>query len=144
MATRPTPAAEKPAVKKAPAFKLPKSLAACGDLLYEIRLERLAIQKQADALEAKEKLIKEHLINSLPKGEASGIAGKVARVSITTKELPQVDDWEKLQAYIKRTGSFELLGRSLSRGAVEERWAAKKTIPGVSKFNAVSVSCTKV
>ena len=141
----PPPAAVRkvPAAKK-PAFKLPKSLAACADLLYEKRAERLAIQKQVDALEAEEKLIKEHLINSLPKGEASGIAGKVARVAVVTKDIAQVTDWDKLYAHIKRTGSFDLLGRSLTKAAVDERWAAKKEIPGVGHFNAVSVSVTKV
>lgn len=138
MATRSAPAAKKPA------FKLPKSLAACADLLYETRAKRLLIQKDVDALAAQETALKEHLINSLPKGEASGIAGKVARVAVIKKQVPQVEDWDALYKHIKRTGSFDLLGRSLTKAAVEERWAMKKNVPGVVVFDAISVSVTKV
>ena len=69
--------------------KLPKSLAACADLLYETRQSRLKEKKVIDEFSALETALKERLINELPKGEASGIAGRVARVSINTKNVPR-------------------------------------------------------
>ena len=125
-------------------FKLPKTLAACADLLYQTKAARLLLAKQVDDLAKRETLLKDHLIDNLPKGDASGIAGKVARVSVETKVIPKVEDWDKLHTFIKKTGAWELLGRTISATAVKERWEAKKVVPGVGTFNAFTVSCTKV
>jgi len=125
-------------------FTLPSSAAACADLLYTTRQKRLEIQKEADALESQEKQIKEALINSLPKGEASGVAGKIARVSIVVKTVPQAEDWTLIQEYVRKNKAFDLLQRRLNNKAVLERWADHKSIPGVVAFNEVSVSCVKV
>lgn len=125
-------------------FKFPKSLAQCADRLYEVREKRLAEQKKVDEIEAEEKALKEHLINNLPKSEASGVAGKLARVTIVTKVIPQVEDWDKFYAHIKKTNSFDLMQRRVSDTAVKERWDNGKQVPGVKTFNALSVSINKV
>ncbi len=139
------PRAAPPAVKKAaPKIKLPRTVAACADRLYQCRLERAAAQKVADELEAEEKAIKEHLINTLPKGEASGTMGRVAKAHVYTRAVPQVKDWTKLYGYIKKNDAWDLLQRRLAEGAVTERLEAKKKIPGVETFNVVTVSCTKL
>lgn len=124
-------------------FKFPKALGACADKLYEIRQKRLAMQKEVDEVEAEEKALKEYIINTLPKSD-SGAAGKVARVSIVTKDVPQVKDWDVFYKYVSRTKSFDLLQRRLSDAAVKERWENKKDIPGVEAFTVVSVSLNKV
>jgi hypothetical protein len=125
-------------------IKIPKALGACADRLYEVRAARIKQQKVADALAAEESALKEHIINTLPKSQASGVAGKVARVSVETKEVPSVRDWNKLFKHILKTKSFELLQRRVSVSAVEERWESNKMVPGVEKFKAVTVSITKV
>jgi len=133
-----------PATKKEKPIKLPKTVAACADRLYACRLERAQAQKVVDALAKEEAAIKEHLINTLPKGEASGTMGKVAKAYVYTKDVPQVKDWPKLYAYIVKTKSWDLLQRRLAEGAVNERLADKKKVPGVEIFRAVTVSCTKL
>lgn len=126
-------------------YKVPTTLAACADALYKTRERRLAAQKVADGIEEEEKFLKEYLIQNLSTSlHANGISGKLARVQKILKEVPQVADWPVLQAYIKRTGSFDLLQKRLSDGAVKERWDAKKAVPGVTKFTAVTLSVTKV
>lgn len=125
-------------------FKFPKTLAQCADLLYETREARLAIEKQAEELKKREALLKDHLINELPKSQAGGIAGKVARVTITTKLIPQVKDWDSFRAYIKKTGSWDLIQKRVSDTAVKERWEAGKEIPGVEAFQTTGVSINKV
>lgn len=127
-----------------PKFKFPKTMGACADRIYELRRTRLDAQKEVDKIAAEEAALKEHIINSLPKSEASGVAGKVARVTVVTKELPQVKDWEAFYKYVKRTGSFDLMQRRLTDSAVKERWEAGKEIPGVEHFNAVTISINKV
>lgn len=126
-------------------FKVPTNLAQCGDMLYTTRQRRLVIQKEAEALEAQEKLLREHLINKLPKGKASGIAGKVARVSIYTEPVPIIEDEKKFWGHIHKTKQHDLMQKPrLAKEAVESRWANKEVVPGVGRFNVVKVSVEKV
>lgn len=123
--------------------KLPKSLGACADLLYKTREERLKLQREVDRLEKKESALENHFIEELSK-DSTGVAGRVARVQINSKPVPVVEDWSKFYTYIKKNNAFELLQRRLSAKAVEERWEDKKQVPGVGRFNAKKVSCTKL
>jgi hypothetical protein len=130
--------------KKAPVFKIPKTIGAVADLLYSTREERLALAKDVASLQERENLLREHIINTLPKSEATGAAGKLARVTVVNDEVPQVKDWDELYKFISRTKSFELLNRALSKSAATERLAAGKKIPGVEMFPIVKVSINKV
>lgn len=125
-------------------YKFPKALGACADKLFELRNKRLAMQKEVDAVAAEETALKNHIIENLPKSEASGVAGKLARVTVVTKQIPQVKDWDAFYKYVKKTGSFDLMQKRLTDAAIKERWEAGKEIPGVEHFNVVSVSINKV
>jgi len=124
-------------------LRMPKTIGACADLLYKLRDEKAAAKKVVDAIEADEKMVKEYIIQTLPKSNAEGVTGKVANVAVVRKEVPQVKDWDKFYAHVKRTNAWDLMQRRLSDSAVKERWEAGKKIPGVEVFTAVSVSCTK-
>jgi hypothetical protein len=82
--------------------KVPKSLAACADDLFTTRNQRLALDKQVESLKSREAALKEHLINKLPKSQASGISGLLARVTIGSKTKPVAADWDKIHKYIAR------------------------------------------
>ena len=125
-------------------YKFPKALGACADKLFELRNKRLAEQKKVDEIAAEESALKNHVIENLPKSEASGVAGKLARVTVVTKQIPQVKDWDAFYKYVKKTGSFDLMQKRLTDAAIKERWEAGKEVPGVEHFNAVSVSINKV
>lgn len=123
----------------------PKEMGKCADMLYEMRANRLAEQKKVDALEADEKELKEWIIKNLPKSEASGIAGRTARVMVTSEEVPQVKDWDKFYAHILKTKDFAYLNRALNKAhATEVRDNTGKLAPGLEMFDALKVSCTKV
>lgn len=143
----------------APAVKrLTKSLAALdpaslpigalADTLYDLR--QLTKQLNSitapfdDALTPAVKLLEEHFVQTLAVGESSGVQGLKSRVQVTDSVIPVVEDWPKFYAAIKKTGSFELLNRAVNRTAVQERWDAHKEVPGVGKFHAKKVSCTKL
>lgn len=133
--------------KKTPKFIIPKKLAKVADLLYSTRQRRLEVQKEVDTLAKQEGLLREHLIENLPKSEASGVSGELANAKVQRKTVWQADDWGKIQKYIRKTGEFDLLGRSLNQAAIQERVDAAKgkcKIPGVVAFEAIKVSCTKV
>jgi hypothetical protein len=124
--------------------RLPKSPAACADLLYSTREKRLSLQRELDRMSELESALKEYFIQTLPKSSATGIAGKVARVQIEDKPIPTIEDSERLYAYIKKTGAFDLLQRRLNESAVKERYEDGKVIPGVGIFHAKKVSCTRI
>jgi len=132
--------------KETKKFTPPKSLATCADMLYSIREERYALNKQVDALAEKEAALREHLINNLPKSEATGIAGKIARATVENKSVVQVQDWDKLYSYIiknAKKGAFALMQRRVSESAVREIWEAKKEVPGCAAMNVPVVSVVK-
>jgi hypothetical protein len=124
--------------------KFPKSMGVCADMLYQLRENRLVVQKQVDAMEEEEKALREYIIQNLPKSQQSGAAGKVALAKIEVKPEPVVNDWDAFYGYIKKKGEFELLNRALNRKAVKERWDNGKTVPGVGRFNVTKVSVTKI
>ena len=124
-------------------FKFPKSMGACADMLFVLREERLAAEKAAAVIAAKETALKEYIINNLPKSD-TGSQGKTHRVSVVTKIVPQVEDWEKVYTYITKTKNIQLLQRRLSDAAVEEIWESGKKVPGVGTFNVVKISLTKI
>lgn len=127
-------------------FKPPASLAACADLLYKLRQERLAADKVAAELKSRETMLVEHLIATLPKSSATGISGKVATAKIELKTTVSVNDWDKLYAYIvknQKKGAFALMQRRVSVGAVEEIWNTGKAVPGCEPFRIPTISLTK-
>lgn len=133
-----------PTVKKK-TYKFPKSMGLCADKLYTIRQERLDAQKVVDALAEEEKALKAHIIDTLPKSQASGVAGKLARVTVVTKEEPQVKDQDAFRKYLNRSKRFDLAQNLRpSAPAIRDMWEEGKDIPGVEKFTVVTVSMNKV
>jgi hypothetical protein len=149
------PAKETAAASKAAGFTLPKTLAACADVLYETRQERYALQKKVEALAAKETALSEHLIENLPRSDATGVKGRVATVTIKDKEIvelygTEVDRFEKLYDYIlknarKDPGVWSLLQRRAGDAAVKELIAAGKGAAIGARLGTVpTVSVTKL
>jgi hypothetical protein len=141
----------------APVFKAPKTLAAAADKVYELREERLGFTRQADAIKAEEGFLREHLIENIPKGDATGVVGKVVRVVIKSDVVPVAEDWSKIYEHIVATyldhkkkktgqhdGAFALLNKALNSASVKEQWEAGKAVAGVGKFNSKSLSINKL
>ena len=124
-------------------LKLPKSLGACADLLYETKQERLAAQKIVDEIKARETIITNHIVDNLPKGD-TGAAGKHHRAQVKTEEIPQVKDWDAFYQFIHKNKAYELLQRRVSTEAAKERLESGKPVPGLGTFTAVKVSLTAV
>lgn len=125
-------------------LKVPKKLGQAADLLYQVKNERLAAQREMEPLSKFEKELKEHLINTLPKSEANGVAGSVARATIKTKEIPRVADEKKFLAYAKKPGNEDLIKMVPNIEAIEARLEDGKKVPGIEIFKAVTVSLNKL
>lgn len=134
---------------KTAVFTPPKNLAVCADQLYNTRNHRLSLQKEVDALAAQETTLREHLINNLPKSQATGVAGKLVRVSIETKTVGTVQDWDALRAYIvkqqkKDPGVWGLLNKAVNQATLKDMWEHGATVPGVTALQVPFVSMNKL
>lgn len=111
-----------------------------GPLYREAREIRLAMQKKVDAVAAFEKTCQERIIAQVPADKGFIVNGY--SYAVVLKEVPTIDDWDKVLAYIGQTGRFDFLQKSISSKAVTdtENW---HTIPGIARFNALKLSVTK-
>jgi hypothetical protein len=136
------------AAKEKPHIKgIPKTLPELADAYYITMQERLAMDKEAARLKEREVLFKELLIANLPLSQATGVAGKVARVTIKAKVRAKIVDWEKTYEYIKKNwakGAYGLLQRRLNEAAVAEMWEKGQQLPGVEPEQYKSISYSKL
>ena len=126
-----------------PAFKKAKADGALVDLLKEVEIARLAIQKQADPLATFAARIKDYFMQEYSTSN-TGVAGKFYRVQVKKNIAPKLVDSAKLYAHIKKKGEFDLLRQTLDATAVRERWDAGKAVPGVEQQEFKTISLTKI
>ncbi len=131
--------------------KLPKTIANSVDVLYKVRADRLALSNLVKELEATEAQLRERIIAELPKDDATGIAGKLARATVEKKTIFQVEDWGKLHGFIvkeykKNPGVFAFLQRRVGDAACAdfEEQNKGKLPPGVTKMFVPVVRLNKV
>lgn len=134
----------KSAKAEKPPIKLPKSLPAAVDLYYQLREKRLEMDKAAAEVKKQESYVREHLIQTVPKSNMTGLAGKLCRVTVVTKEKFKVGDWQKFYAYLVKTKRFDLMQKRISDTAVAEMVDNGVKIPGVEKESYVDLSVNKV
>jgi len=141
--------------------KIPKTVAAAADLYFTTRESRLDVERsikdKVEGFKADEAILREHLIEQLPASDATGVSGKLVRVSIKKGVAPQADDWTKIYAHVvaeyarlkKVKGAnpdeaFAILGRALNTDHIKTLWDDGKVVPGVGKFNTKSLSVNKL
>lgn len=121
----------------------PKTLGACVDALYKLRVARLDAQKEVDKKHQEESALREYIINTFSKGDLEGAAGKVARVGITRQTVAQVTDWDAFFAYVGEEHAWELVQRRVNDGAYRERLEAKMEVPGTKPYVVTKLNVTK-
>lgn len=123
---------------------LPASLGRCADLYKEVRDMRLAMEKETDAVHARENEIKEHLVSNLSK-EDSGAAGLKYRAQRTETTKYVVKDWPALWGWIFANKRSDMMQKRVSDKAVADYVEAEdKLLPGMERFTAIDVSITKI
>lgn len=126
-------------------FVLPIGHAKRADLLYRTTQLRLEVQRRCTKLEELESKLEAYFIDELPMSNATGIAGQVARVQIKPNDIPQVENWDKFYAYVRKKNAFELLQRRITKEAANEIIdAGKAADAGLTVFKGKKVSCTKL
>lgn len=103
--------------------------------------KRLAIRQALADLAEQEKHLKEQqeevdyqLMQKLEADGLSKFSNDQATISISEQIVPQVEDWDALQAHILKTGEFELMQRRPAVKAYRELREAGVEVPGVVDF----------
>ena len=125
-------------------MKFPTKLGACVDKAYTLRAERLEIEKQAEAIKVQEEAIKLHIIATFSKADIDGAKGKVASASVTRSVKASVKDWPTVQKWIEGHDAWDLMIKSINNKAYRDRLEAGEEIPGVERFDTVTLSLTKI
>ena len=111
--------------------KLPTNPAEAADMLWTIREERYALDRQSAVLKDDETALQVHILATLAKKDMTGVAGKICRVEAVNKTVPTVASWDDFWKGFRKDRDFDLLQSRLSNKAVEARWEAGKQVPGV-------------
>jgi hypothetical protein len=122
----------------------PKVLGKLADELYSLREAKAKLNKQVAKLEEREGVVRETLIENLPKSSATGVSGQRANAKVVTKQEPQAKDWPTIYKWILKTKDFSVLNRAVNRASVRERWEDGRKVPGIEPFTVVSVSVTAI
>ena len=119
------------------------SIGSMIDGLYDLRAQRLAIEKQVEELKAAETEMREAIIGTLKESGLEGAKGEAATASLQYKIKPNVQDWDAVYAYIRENDMFALLQKRLTTTL----WAALQedgiTVPGTEGIPIVDLSLTK-
>jgi hypothetical protein len=123
------------ATATAVAHKLvPLAIGPAIDRLAELREQKRKLEAQVSDVETEFKVLEEQLMAKLEAEGTTKGAGRNATASISSSVVGNVTDWDKFNAYVKKTGFFHLFQRRLSDAAVRELFEQGKKIPGCDPF----------
>lgn len=116
------------------------------DKLAKARLAKAANAAIAKKLDAEYKAIEVQIVETLEAQGITGAKGKLGTVSITESVVPDVEDWDKLYALIKKKGWFHLLNRAPNAASFREVFEREGEgfllKHGVKAFNKKTLSLT--
>lgn len=109
------------------------------DSLNELREQKRELAAKTKTIEAAFDILQSQIIERLDKEETRKGEGKKAGVSITEVVVGQFDSTDpeardKLHAYIKKTGYWQLLENRISATAFREILELKGKVPGLVPF----------
>lgn len=112
----------------------PSSLGSEVDKLFDLREAKRELEAKAALIEAEYKEVEERVLRRMEEEKSSGVKSAKASASITLQTVATVEDWKKVDAYIKKTGALHLLQRRIFDAAYREILEGGKKVPGVSPF----------
>lgn len=119
----------------------PKTTTDMMRALFEIRTEKEGLEAQIKALNERATALETDLLAQMEEQGATRIGVNGLGLAIkTTAEVPVVEDWDQLYAYIHENDAFHLLQRRVSSTAYRELIASGEALPGVRSFEKVSLN----
>ena len=119
------------------------NLGSSVDALYELRAERLKLEKRVKELRTEETLRGEALIAAINSQSLTGLRGNLATVSLQPDTVPSVEDWGKVEDFILQNECLYLLQRRISNPAYIEFLTKQNGVPGIAPTILTKLSLTK-
>jgi hypothetical protein len=113
------------------------------DALYEARAARLAKDAEVKILKAAEVVAKGAVLKLLNETGLAKASGMTATASITTDDVPYLEDWDKVYAYIKANDRFDLLQKRIGVVAWRDLYKDGILVPGTEAAVDTDISLTK-
>lgn len=132
---------------------MPASLGRCADLYRDVRDLRLAMQKEVEAVQAREAEIRDHIVRTLETSADTGAAGLRYRAQLVHKtayRLKSADEnspeggWKTFTAWVRANNRFDMLQKRLNEKAVADAYENGQPVPGLERMTIPDVSITKI
>ncbi|MEK9735993.1 MAG: hypothetical protein VW362_08970 [Candidatus Nanopelagicales bacterium] len=115
------------------------------DQLYALRQDRLAAQKEVDALEKQEKELRAKLFDALKASPTGAVSGSIAHAEVRSSIVPTLVDADAFLAWARKSPKRAGL---LKVGVVTDAWRTFVSnggeVEGVEEFVKEDLSLTKV
>jgi hypothetical protein len=121
----------------------PNNLGSKADRLYELRAERIQLEKQAKELKSQETQMQAEMIEDLIDQNLTGARGQIATVSINPNTVGTVVDWSAVEDYIFDNKMFHLMQKRISNPAYLEALDKFGGIPGIEPTVINKLSLTR-
>ena len=121
--------------KKVAAALVPPKLGGLIDNLYELREKKRGFESEAKKVEAEIAEAEELITQRMDEEGAAKATGMKATVSFSMSVVGTISDRDVLNAWVKKTGCFQLFENRISAAAYRELLDAGKKVPGVEPFN---------
>lgn len=113
----------------------PPTLGGQIDALNELREKKRKLEAQVKDIEQQYEAVQQVVLVILGEQGADKATGKKATASISVSVVGNIEDRDALDAFMKKTGNFQLLQNRISLPAMRELLEKKGAIPGVSVFH---------
>lgn len=121
----------------------PKRLALLTQEAFRLDMKRKSMEKEAEAISKEVRQIKDALISDFDKGALKEIHTSLGVARLMRKDVPTVDTetggWDAVWKYITKHKAYELVQKRFGEKAVQERWDAGESIPGVKRFTKIDI-----
>lgn len=122
------------------------TLGELADAIYAKDQEIAAAEAVVKGLDVERRALAGKLMNLMKEQQTTITRGKHATASLGETVRPQIADFDKLAAFIKRNGALYLFERRIGVKAYNELMEQRngKPIPGLTEFKKDSLSIRKV
>jgi hypothetical protein len=115
------------------------------DTLYQLRSQRLALEKEADELKKQEKELEDYLVNGFSALGLSSAKGSLASFSFVKLDQPNVKDWDLLYKFIVERNDFSLLHKRIGAESWREYLENDSVlVPGTEIFKKTQAYLRKI
>lgn len=122
---------------------LTTDLGAAIDKLYQMREERLGVEKRVKEMKAAEQAARNDILQCLEDSGLQRASGGIATAGRTVTTVPIVTNWDALYDYISQNDRFDLLQKRISVTAWRENFDEGHVIPGTESVEAIDISLTR-